>query len=398
MRICVTTEERFEKTQDGSVWTPAAMPYSFWRRYLDPFEEVQVLARVQDATERNPAWKRADGERVSFAAVPYYAGLSQYAFRAWSIRRSIRRIVNPSDAVVLRVGSPIASAVGPMLRKGRPFGVELVADPYEVFAPGGVRHPMRPLLRRVLTAQLRRQCRHASTVAYVTERHLQSRYKPGNGAFTTHYSSIELTEESFIAEPRTYRPTSRTLRIASIGSMEQPYKGFDIAIDAVAICAQRGLGLQLVLVGDGRYRRDLEQRAARLGIRSKIRFTGMLASGSPVRAELDGADIFVLASRTEGLPRAMIEAMARGLPCIGSDAGGIPELLFTEDMFPPEDPGALAHKIQQIVTDTGRMNRMSERNLTKARDYHETKLRVRRRQFLDALRLQTEKWMQGRSA
>ena len=62
-------------------------------------------------------------------------------------------------------------------------------------------------------------------------------------------------------------------------------------------------------------------------LRDRVRFRGQLTTPVDVRAELDRADLFVLPSRQEGLPRAMIEAMARALPCIGSSVGGIPELL-----------------------------------------------------------------------
>jgi glycosyltransferase involved in cell wall biosynthesis len=84
---------------------------------------------------------------------------------------------------------------------------------------------------------------------------------------------------------------------------------------------------------------------------------------------LDKADVFVLPSYQEGLPRAMIEAMARALPCIGSTVGGIPELLNQEDMIPPGNVAALADKIRSVVTNPERMNMMSARNWEKAKKY-----------------------------
>ena len=125
-----------------------------------------------------------------------------------------------------------------------------------------------------------------------------------------------------------------------------------------------------------------------------MRFLGQLSAGEAVRALLDAADLFLLPSRTEGLPRAMIEAMARALPCIGSTVGGIPELLAPEDMVPPGDAGALARKIREVVTDPERMCLMSARNLEVAREYRDDLLRERRTAFYRHVRTQTEQWLQ----
>jgi glycosyltransferase involved in cell wall biosynthesis len=117
-----------------------------------------------------------------------------------------------------------------------------------------------------------------------------------------------------------------------------------------------------------------------------------------VQTELDHADLFIMPSRTEGLPRALLEAMARGLPCIGSAVGGIPELLPPEDLFPAGDPLALARKIQEVLADSAGMQRMATHNLKRASDYHETILRERRLAFYRFVREQTQAWGRVRSA
>ena len=137
----------------------------------------------------------------------------------------------------------------------------------------------------------------------------------------------------------------------------------------------------------------LAARARALGLGPRVRFLGQLPAGDAVRAELDRADLFVLPSRTEGLPRAMVEAMARALPCIGSTAGGIPELLPAEDLLPPGDAAAQARKIREVVSDPGRMARMSARNLEKAEEYRDDALRERRVAFYQNITNQTETWV-----
>jgi glycosyltransferase involved in cell wall biosynthesis len=137
----------------------------------------------------------------------------------------------------------------------------------------------------------------------------------------------------------------------------------------------------------------LEARARQLGIADRVVFRGWVTGGAAVRAELDAADLFVLPSRQEGMPRAMIEAMARALPCIGSTVGGIPELLPPEDLVPPGDALALARAIRAMTSDPERMARASARNLERARSFAESRLRTQRLAFFRHVREQTETWL-----
>ena len=100
--------------------------------------------------------------------------------------------------------------------------------------------------------------------------------------------------------------------------MEHLYKGQGTLIAALAERSE----LRLTLVGDGCYRQRLGELASELGVAERVRFLGRLPSGAPIREELDRADAFVLPSRQEGLPRAILEAMALGLLFIGSNIGG----------------------------------------------------------------------------
>jgi glycosyltransferase involved in cell wall biosynthesis len=94
-------------------------------------------------------------------------------------------------------------------------------------------------------------------------------------------------------------------------------------------------------------------------------------------------------SRAEGLPGAMLEAMARGCPCLGSRVGGIPELLAEEDLLPIGDAQALAGKMNQVARDGERLQRMSARNLERAREFRPEALEKARREFYRSVRQRT---------
>jgi glycosyltransferase involved in cell wall biosynthesis len=392
VKVCVALEQRFYGTPDGAVWTDGPCARPFWDRYLEVFDEVQAIARVKPVENAPPRALRADGDGVCFSPVSYYIGPREYLRKAVEVRNSVIRGAGETDAIILRGPSNLAAILVPTLvRRGQPFAVEVLGDPYDVFAPGAVRHPLRPLLRHWFARKLRQHCHAAVAAAYVTAEALQRRYpvRPGAGSFC--YSDVQLS--GLTAESPRPLATKKSWQLVTVGSLEQLYKAPDVQIDAVALCRQQGLDVELTLVGDGRNRGLLAERAARLGIGSHVHFRGQLPSGGPIRDELDRADLFLLPSRTEGLPRAMVEAMARALPCIGSTVGGIPELLPPEDLVPPADAQALARKIQEFVRDPQRMHRASARNLARAADFQEHVLRERRIEFYRYVRDRTEEWL-----
>jgi glycosyltransferase involved in cell wall biosynthesis len=391
VKVSVLLEHRFYRTPDGAIWGQPGIPAGFFRRYLAVFDEVRVVARVGVASEEQPGWHRADDRGVHFVPVPYYLGPGQYLRNRRRIVASLRRAIYDAEAVILRVPSVAGTTAFATLRRDeRPFGLEVVGDPFDVFAPGAIRHPLRSLFRWIYPRQLRQQCLHASAVAYVTESALQQRYPPSDGAVAINYSSVELSDEAYSPEPKQPRATGMH-RVVTVGSLAHNHKGIDILIAAVGRCQAAGLQIELIVVGDGSYREGLEQQAAALG--ANVQFLGQVPAGAGIRSILDSADLFVLASRTEGLPRALIEAMARGLPCIATTAGGIPELLPSEDMVRPSDAVALADKIMAVALDAPRRASMAARNLERSKAYHANVLVARRQAFYSVVKERTELWL-----
>jgi L-malate glycosyltransferase len=85
--------------------------------------------------------------------------------------------------------------------------------------------------------------------------------------------------------------------------------------------------------------------------------------------------------------------MARALPCIGSNVGGIPELISADSIVPVGDDAALARTIMSVLQDPKRMARMSAENLAAANEFREESLREGRTEFLKLVRDRTAEWM-----
>jgi glycosyltransferase involved in cell wall biosynthesis len=397
MNVAVAVEHRFFRTPDGTVWTQGLHAYLFWSRHLSVFDGVKVVARVRDVTRPEPDWRLASGPGVRFLALPNYLGPWQYLTRSVAIRRAIRKAVDPCDAVIMRVSSNIAGCVEPLLaRRGQPYGLQVVNDPFDEFAPKSVDYLLRPLFRWHFTQQLRRQCANAAAAAYVTEKALQSRY-PCRG-FTAGFSDVDIPPEALLQTPRSFSDSAdprREFRLVTVASLAQMYKAPDVLIRAVAEGVQAGLNLQLRIAGDGKHRAAMERLAANLGLEDRVHFLGLLPAGARVREELDSSDLFLLPSRCEGLPRALVEAMARSLPCIASNVGGIPELLSPENLVPPGDASSLARKLIEVLRDPRRMETMAACNLRRAADFREDLLETRRHAFFQEVRRVTARWLES---
>lgn len=388
MRVMVACEARFVRTPDGNVYTRGQpIHYEVLSRYLKVFDEVVVLARVKniDDSDAEPGLRQANGPRVRFCPVPYYSGLWQYLKRYFQITAEIKKAVNQADAYILRDAGPIArSLVRNLRKKGIPYGLEVLTDPWDMFSPGTRKGFLRPVLRVMGRLMLSRQCRLASACSYVTRESLQKRYRPGG--WSTYFSDVELPDDEIVGEEAIEKRVAKAKRkieskepwhLCFVGNISRLYKGQDILIEAVSDCVHKGMNLGLTIIGHGRLVPELKEQARQLGISDNVKFSGRLKAGKEVFEQLDKADVFILPSRQEGLPRAMVEAMARAMPCIGSSVGGIPELLADEDIVPPGDTKALAAKIEEVLGDIGRLERMTRRNLQTAQEYRCSELSKR---------------------
>ncbi len=411
MQLTIALEQRFYRTPDGQYWTASLYPRSFWSRYLMVFDRVKILARVHEGPSVAETWKRVDGDGVSFAPIPAYVGPWSFLRSSTNVRAVVARAVADDSAILLRVPGLAATLACSEMGQGRPYGVEVVSDPHEAFSPGANSHPLRPFFRWWFSRIVKAQCRGAACSLYVTQQALQRRYPPAaqqvrrlaeqrRETFTVGVSDVELPDAAFAPDndllhglpSRADVGRNGRFRIAFVGTLDAEYKGVDVLIAAFARCALGGLDAELTIIGTGRHKPVLESMARRLGVLDRLKFLGSLPAGEPIRRHLDASDLFVLPSRVEGLPRSLIEAMARGLACIGTRVGGVPELLPEYATITPGSTDELAAKILEFAGDPTRRAQLGAQNLATARRYHEDLLQPRRIAFYQRLRELTTAW------
>lgn len=153
---------------------------------------------------------------------------------------------------------------------------------------------------------------------------------------------------------------ARPRRLVAVGRLV-PQKGFDVLLAAMARARAGEVALDLTLVGDGPDRQALEAQAEALGLADHVTFAGWVAD---VTALLDEAELLVMPSRWESQGRAMLEAMARGVPVLAADTGTASELLADEvagQLLPELSVDALESALRRAAGRTFDCRTIAER-------------------------------------
>jgi len=176
-----------------------------------------------------------------------------------------------------------------------------------------------------------------------------------------------------VAEPNGQRVRDGSVEFISVARLIRQ-KGVDVLLRAAAIVQRQNHAFRLTIIGSGPERAAFERLRDELSLKLSVRFLGE-QSFKTVERHLRGADVFVLASRTEGLPVAMLEAMAAGLAVIGTRVGGIPELLAAEAglLVVPDSVEDLAQAMTHMITNTDLRSSLQNAALKRLRNsrYHE---------------------------
>lgn len=381
MKALVVADAHLYKTPDGKVWTKTIYGNEFWQRYLEVFDSIDIAARMcQCSYNEVEGFLRVDGDCISFRPMPMARGGKEYIKQLPQILKMAKQVTKNETCAIIRLPSIIATFIYPhIVRQGIPHGIEVVANPNETFS--------NPIVRRVLTNQLKKAALTANGAAYVTQFALQKEYPSyarTHGAdknhFEEYYSSITLSPDK-IEKSKHYVGKERFSLVHTSNSISHDEKGHSVVIKVVKALRDKGYDIEVNFIGDGSMRPTFEKLAEELGIGEYVHFTGWLSSSDEVRNVLRNNDIFIFPSVSEGLPRSVIEAMAVGLPCVASKVGGIPELVPEQFLFAPKDVNGFALAVERLITNPKLMEEESRRSIDKATQYTVPVLQSRRNDY-----------------
>lgn len=366
---------------DGSIHSNK-FPYQVWERYLGAFTTLTVVGRRR-STQSSEAVSSGPG--VDFWLGANISTITGMLIGRRRLRRRLESLFAEHDAVIARLPSEYGGVAARVAHEmGKPYLLEVVGCPRDaLWHYGGLRGK---LYAPYSAFSMKQAVRRAQYVIYVSSAFLQSRYPANAHAKVAAISNVGIPERSrSILEERIgrYQAGAHLRTVGLIASLNASYKGVG---DAIRAFKDIGIdGAMLRVLGDGNPERYLSL-AAKLGVSDRVYFDGVRPSGEGVKDWLSEVDLYIQPSYTEGVPRALIEAMSVGCPAIGTTAGGIPELLDSDCMFSPGDIGALGTKIKHGLLDRAWARRQALRNFEKAGAYESSVLGARRLQILNAIR------------
>ena len=352
----------------------------FFERYLSGLSEndtFTVCCGIKETTDEDVVkkYKKISNPRICYIQIPEFRKLGNL----YKICKRVCSFIKKADFCYLRCG--IASSIAGIYcnKHGIPYMAIVNEDIYR-----NLRNHSNILFRQAaypLSFLTHYMVKNADSACYVTQHYLQGRY-PCKGR-TIGCSDIEFLELDTTALHRRkdkILKDSSPILIGSVGSVATRIKGQDTVIRALAELKNEGISdYRYLLVGRGN-QQNLRGLAEELGVSEFVYFLGEYSHDNVLRW-FETIDIYIHPSRTEGLPRTIIEAMTKATPCICSSVGGIPELINNDFLF--HYNGSEVNELKRLILkmDTINMNEEAAQNFNKAKLYNPQILSNKRNDF-----------------
>ncbi|MCM3788887.1 glycosyltransferase [Domibacillus indicus] len=362
--------------KDGKHYTSGSLNNNVFQRYLDWFEDVTVFANERYATKEDEKFinKKNEVTNIKFNLVNMRKSILNFR----NVNKRIKEEVYNHTYIIIRMPSLYGIIAIRYARKfKKKYLVEIVGCPWDAFW----NHSLKgKIIAPFMWLMTKYSVKHAPFTNYVTNEFLQKRY-PCNGQ-TIGCSDVELPFlDQNILERRLVKikniTSNQPIVIGTTAAVDVSYKNQEHVIKAVSKLNDQGFNFEYHLVGGGDTS-YLTSVAKKYKITDKVKFLGPLPHRE-VFDYLDNIDIYIQPSKTEGLPRSLVEAMSRGCPCIGSSAGGIPELINKEFTINNKSVDHLCNLLKKMDKET--MLKEAIYSFEKAKEYDKELLGKKRSSF-----------------
>jgi glycosyltransferase involved in cell wall biosynthesis len=383
MKLLFVHDHVFFKTKDEMIYSGAAYPVYAWDRYLNFFDSVNVIGRYGGLYNSNKnSLVLSSRESVSFLFVESLASPLKLVKNYNKVYGEIYALLEKSQALVVRLPSENGLLAIQCAKKlNKPYAIEIVGCSFaSLWNYGSV---LAKFYAPISFLRMKKAVSQSMQSIYVTKYFLQERYPSKQKALIANASNVEIEVSNKLAS-RVYKSNKKII-FGIIGNYKTKYKGIHLAIEAFGRIKSEIKDFELRILGRGN-KREYDQLIQKYNLQDNVIFCGSLPNGSKVADWLDNLDIYLQPSLTEGLPRATIEAMSRGCVCIGSNAGGIPELLDDEFIHKKGDISSLASLLLSTIGKTPEeLKIISKKNHSNSKEYDMNSLHSVRDGFYNAL-------------
>lgn len=381
LKILYVHDHVFKKSYQHKFYSEGKITDEVFSRYIfDSTDKIYVLSRME-IIENTNLLTEIKNTQVFFKPVK---GLTLFQIYFLNIITNLKNIFFLSkniDFIILRMPSFLGILVFlfNFLFHKKIF-IEFVGDPKESLLNAvKSQNFLIRIFIKILTFLNKLALHKADGVIYVTKNYLQSKYP--TLSYQTYASNVEIDIEDISLSFDSYRKKEENFKIGLIASFNNSYKGVDIAINAIKILKDNNFLVNLHILGTGKLQKEYETYAQQLNISNQIIFDGRLSSKKDINLWFDNLDIYIQPSRTEGLPRALIEAMSRGLPAIATNVGGIPELLDQKFIIEANSPSILSDKLKVLLLSQQLRYEQGSLNYETAKEYDAVLIKERRKEF-----------------
>lgn len=288
----------------------------------------------------------------------------------------IKDAVKQHDVIIVRLPSAAGVLAFKEAKKlNKPVLVEFVACVYDALWNYDWRGK---LLANYKFKKYQELMQNATHTIYVTNQFLQSRYPTLRKSIGC--SDVELKDlnPSILSDRLSkLKHKNTTFKLATVAAVDVIYKGQADVIKAIASLRDSNILMKYDIIGQGNPER-LQGLIDALKVSDLVKIIGPLPH-SQIFDYLITIDVYIQPSKQEGLPRAVIEAMSVGCPVIGTDVGGIPELISQKYSYPKGNIEALVTKLKTLTPQD--LVIQAQENFEKAKEYQKEFLDTKRNQF-----------------
>ena len=341
-------------------YSPRIRFTTYWKRYLNHFSEVHVLARVQKIETLPQHYHQVNGPNVFFIPLPFYNGIKGFYKNKKEILKIFKENINSKNAYVLRIPGPLGNLMAKVLSKNKvAYAVEVVGDPHEVSKFLKLPYVIKFFLKNYSLLKMRKVVANSIASLYVTNSTLQKKYPAKKALISSAASNVIINKSDIVnlseklssvkeINKRFANAKKKPIKIGVLGLLYAIKSPIEI-LEAINILIKQQYNVELHFAGDGPLKNEVEQLAQKYNIANRVTCLGNLSTGNEVFNFLDSLDLYVQFSKTEGIPRAMLEAMARGCAVVSSNVGGIPEFVASEFLVETNNIKQLTHKIKSVL-------------------------------------------------